>query len=175
VVLSYLKKVFTVLALALVAVSAPVRSASACEITSVTTYFPHLGTHISYYCKATDAERKAAVEASKKYACVPEKLKESTLHYKIETHDMMPYWFTKKDAEESGPILDVRLVFDSEPYSDPEAGAGETFTGYRVLATGRKVTSPSAHIEYDLSEPLAFTRDCPQTGCTEKFEMLCKQ
>lgn len=160
--------------------------ALACEVTSTKIVFPTMGTHTAWYCKATAVEKKQALEALAKTACVPKKLKEhGKSPLESEATDVIPYWYTKADAEKAGPLLDLRVTLVKKVEGDSEKK-----TGISALATGKKIiamptpqpnptpnTPPPAPrvlgIEFEIGAPNAFERNCPPTGCSEFHRELC--
>lgn len=160
-------------------------STQACDVTPFKVGFkPGMGTHIAYYCKATEAEKKQALEDFKKNACAAESLKNMKRPVLVElAQDVRPYWFTKQDAERSGPILDLRLVL----YEDKEGERVMRQWGLRALATGRKIvalpppipgnTTPPqpmiVAIDFEIGDPSIFDHDCPLSGCVDSFKELC--
>lgn len=164
-----------------------VSHASACELAQSRIVFPNLGTHVAWYCKATEAEKQKALDAVLKHSCIPQKLKDwGKPPLSTEVNDVIPYFFTKPDAEKAGPILDVRVTLEQSLES-----IGEKRTGYRVLATGRKIFAalpPQGNpapgtaraqpivldVQFDLGAPTAYSRSCPATGCFERFGGLCE-
>ena len=90
--------------------------------------------------------------------------------------DIVPYWFTKLDAEKAGPILECRLTL-----AQRAENGNEQRMGVRALASGRKIIAPQAPrpivvgIQFDVTDPALFQRDCASSGCTENFKDLCEK
>lgn len=162
------------------------KSSTACEVKPFRVPFqPGMGTHIAYYCQANEAEKLEALEAVKTNPCVAKKLKEHVskkgLVLSETVRDVRPYYFTKPDAQNSGPILDVRLLLNEEH----DGARISRLSGVRVLVTGKKhavylppmpnlPAQPTAYaISYELGEPLQFTSECPFSTCYDSFEDLC--
>lgn len=160
------------------------KTASACDVTAKKIVFRGMGTHLAYYCKATDAEKLAAIGATKNHACIPEKL--AALGKPIlstEATDLVPYWFTKSDAERAGPVLEIRLTLARTA----ENGERKVM-GYRAVATGRKAATPPAPAPtpapaFELGIPSIFERRCgpyaqlqsdeTRDECVDRFSDLC--
>lgn len=161
--------------------------ANACDIATKEIEFPRMGKHVAYYCKATKFERELALFETKRDSCIYRALQEARKPILVaEANDIVPYWFTKADAEKAGPLLDVRLTL-----SRSMADGNDRRTGLRALATGQKIlASPPPQtngspgtppprpavigIKYEITEPSKFQRDCPPTGCAESFTNLCE-
>lgn len=161
--------------------------AHACEVQAFRVPFqPGMGTHVAYYCRASLAEKRQALEAVKRQPCVAQRLKDHAskkgMVLSESATDVRPYYFTKQDAVRSGPILDVRLLLNEELEGERVA----KLSGVRVLATGKKleVTLPPLPggapvpatmfaIDYELGEPSVFTSECPFSTCYDSFDELC--
>lgn len=161
------------------------RPVGACEVEQSKIVFPGMGTHVAWFCKATVAEKQQALEEIKRHACVASKLAGKTATA-IELVDVVPYWNTKLDAQRAGPILNCRITLKASM----ENGVEKT-SGISVQANGRKIVmmpSPQANpapgspppepvvlgVRFEVEEPWSFERECPATGCTERFATLCE-
>jgi len=158
---------------------ASISPVEACDITQSVTRFPNgFGTHTSYYCRATEAEKQLATQAAFTDPCLNKKLTDLNLEqFPIpEIRELKPYWFTRKDAELRGPVLELRFLV----HKDPEANVE---TEYRMLANGQKLyvlpptpnLKPIVTIYYDLEAPERIERQCWITGCKETIFNLCQQ
>lgn len=154
-------------------------TSSACEITTKEIHFPGMGKHVSYYCKASEAEKKQALSAMQANACISQKYNDySKSNHQLsilatEVTDVTPYWFTKEDAEKAGPVLDCRIIL-----SRFISNGLDRAMGFRALALGHKIAalrSTSSRFDFDISDATVFYRDCPSSGCGEKLKLLCDQ